>query len=150
MNISNTFRKAMMLLMTGESNYQKVVVINCGTWDKVMKTNAFSIMSVPINANVRPISLSSFFSNQYVIARDLKKILSRYTAQFDAGSIEKCIWFTTGEMVGGSIMSRFSGIGKRGIDYLISDFSQKVHQRLMIKKQLMGLCEKLGLQRASK
>lgn len=87
-----------------------------------------------------------FFRNQYVIAWDLK-ILCRYTAQSDVGSIEKCIWFTAGEMVDGSIISKFPGIA-RSIDYLISRFSQKVHQRHCDKETLMGLCEKLRIQLA--
>lgn len=64
---------------------------------------------------------SSLPQNQSVIARDLK-ILCRYTAQSDVGSIEKCIWFTAGEPDDGSIISKFPGIA-RGIDYLISHFS---------------------------
>lgn len=88
------------------------------------------------------------FQNQYVIAWDLK-ILCRYTAQSDVGSIEKCIWFTAREMVDGSIISKFPGIA-RGIDYLISHFSQKVHHQHSDKETLMGLCEKLryNLQRS--
>ena len=67
------------------------------------------------------------FLNQYVIAQDLK-ILCRYTAQSDVGSIQKCIYFTAGEVEGGSIISKFPEI-ERSIDYLISHFSQREHQR---------------------
>lgn len=80
---------------------------------------------------------SKVFQNQYVIAQDLK-IPCRYTAQSDVRSIQKCIWFTAGEVEGGSILSKFPEIA-RGIDYLISNFSLKVYQRVMIKEMLMIL-----------
>lgn len=125
---------------------------HCGsTWEELMETDAFFIMSLAINAPVSQILLRSWkwlpvkqnlyvfwgrkwkvFQNRYVIARDLK-ILRRYTAQSDVGSIEKCIWFTAGEMEDGSIISKFPEIA-RAIDYLISHFSQKVHQRTRDEK----------------
>lgn len=122
------------------------------TWYHFMETNTLFITMVTTNAPVTLILLIELkmtpfqtklvcileqklkvFHNQYIIARDLK-ILCRSTAQSDAGSIEKHIWFTAGEIEGGSIISTFPGIAS-GIDYLISHFSQKVHQRLTEKNK---------------
>lgn len=125
---------------------------HCGsTWDKLMENKYFVfLMNAAINASVSlilplswkwPFKLNLYvfweqnwkvFQDQYVIARDLK-ILCWYTAQSDMGSIEKCIWFTAGEMADGSIISKFPEIA-RGIDYLISHFSQSCIKGIVIKK----------------
>lgn len=141
---------------------------HCGcTWDKLIKIIIiifffFFLVWAAINSPASLILLLSwkwlpfklnhvfwskkknqkFFRDQYVIAWDLK-ILCRYTAQSDEGSIAKCIWFTAGEMVDGSIISKFPGIA-RSIDYLISHFSQKVHQRQSDKEMLMELGTQLA------